>query len=74
MESLSKSPIAPNPLLATTLSAETCVSIAVVPNLERAFNFDTDVICVFLGKDGERSPSEEKRNSSTNQAVPEPGP
>ena len=53
MESLSKSPITPNPLPATTLSAESCVSIAVVPKLKRAFNFDTDVICVFLGKGGE---------------------
>ena len=61
-ESLTKSPIAPNPLPATTLSAETCVSIAVVPKLERAFNFETDVICVFLGKDGAENIGEDEAN------------
>ena len=32
-------------------STEPCVSIAAVLNLDRAINLDTDVICVFLGKD-----------------------
>ena len=44
--------LAPNPLPATTPSAELCLSIMVVSNLEGAFNLNTDVICVFLGKDG----------------------
>ena len=39
-------------LCATTPSTEPCDSITVIPNLDRAFNLDTDVICVFLGKDG----------------------
>ena len=43
-----------NPLSGTTHSIEPCDSITVIPNLDRAFNLDTDVICVFPGKDGDQ--------------------
>ena len=49
-------------------------AITVVTNLEGVFNLETDVNCVFLGKDGDQSPSAEKRNSSMRQAAPELGP
>ena len=42
----------PNMLQATRLSTESFSSITVVPTYESAFNFDTDIICLFLSKDG----------------------
>ena len=44
---------ASNTLEAITPSAEPSIPITVVPTLERDFNLETDVICLFLSKEGE---------------------